>query len=252
MNAISQRPATPAELDMAAEVIIPQAELQRLYAARAAERAREERRQRRATLARNGTIFAQWGVIAALSIGAASMLPLVRVEPVFVYVRDDGTAITSKTWAELPSSARDRNILNVLSNYVTLREGWSSGQAQEAWDTVSALSSRVVKEQFQAWYRRDNPESPQRQYGERTTVRVEVTDVHKDPITPGAYRVHFRRIERAGATDSRAVPMVARLRIRDLENPSRLPWWQRVQFNGPAIQVIEYPGAVPATPHGGS
>lgn len=249
MNAI-QRPATPAELDMAAEVIIPAAELQRVYAERAAERAREERRQRRATLTRNGTIFAQWLVIGGLAVSVASLVPLKRVEPVFVYVRDDGTMINSRAWSDLPSSARDAAILNTLSRYVTLREGYSSGQTKEAWDTVSALSAPAVKKQFQAWYHRDNPTSPQRVHGEKTIVHVAVTTINKDPEVPGAYQVYFTRTERVGGADGRTVPMVARLRIRDVSNPDALPWWQRVNFNAPAIQVWEYPGAVPA--NGGS
>ncbi len=250
MNAMPPRPATPEEAGMAADVVIPQAELQRLYTAARAERVREERRRKRATLARNGTIFAQWIVIGGMAVSIASMLPLVRVEPVFVYVREDGTSISSRSWADMPSDARQAAVLNVLSEYVRLREGWSSGEAQRAWEVVSALSTKPVRDQFQGWYRRENPESPQRAYGERTTVRVVVSDVQRDAVTPGAFRVYFTRTERTGAADGRAVPMMASLRIRDVADPRQIPWWQRVQFNGPAVQVWEYPGAQPTSPGG--
>src|SRR4051794_7181673 len=108
MNAITEaRPATTEDLGMAADVIIPEAELRQMYERRRAERAREERRQRRATLARNGTIFAQWAVIGGMAISIASLLPLVRIEPIFVYVRDDGTAITSLAWQDVPVATRE-------------------------------------------------------------------------------------------------------------------------------------------------
>lgn len=251
MNAMPPRPASPEEAAMAADVIIPQAELQRLYSAARAERAREERRRRRVSLARNGTIFAQWVVIGGMAVSIASMLPLVRIEPVFVYLRDDGTSISSRSWQDMPADAREAGILNVLAEYVRLREGWSSGEAQRAWEAVSALSSKPVRDQFQAWYRRENPESPQRIYGERAIVRVAVTDVQKDTVTPGAYRVYFTRTERTGTADGRTIPMMASLRLRDIANPRQIPWWQRVQFNGPAVQVWEYPGAHPAAAGGG-
>ena len=127
-------------------------------------------------------------------------------------------------------------------NIVRLREGWSSGEAQRAWEAVSALSSKPVRDQFQAWYRRENPESPQRVYGEKAIVRVAVTDVQKDAVTPGAYRVYFTRTERTGTADGRTIPMMASLRLRDIGNPQQIPWWQRVQFNGPAVPGLGVSG----------
>lgn len=243
MNAVT-RPATQEEMKQAAEVIIPQAELERLWSTAQEERAREDGKRKWANMGRLSLMLALGGAVIAEGIALAALAPLVRVEPVFVYLRDDGTALTSKTWSDLPENIREANLLNVLAEYVRLREGWSSGEGPRAWDVVSALSSKQVREQFQAWFRKENPESPQRIYGDRTSLRVVVTDIRKDP-NPGSYRVYFNSITRTADADGRPVPMVANLRIRNLEDLQRLPWHQRVQFNGPGIAVWEYPGAVP-------
>jgi type IV secretion system protein VirB8 len=251
MNVLS-RSATPEELTAAAEIILSQAELDRMFAEAQAVRSREARRQQRARWGRISLLVALSGVCIAQGAALAALVPLVRVEPVFVYLRDDGTSISSRSWADLPADAREANLANVLALYVRLREGWSSGDAAYAWDTVSALSSKVVREQFQTWFRKESPESPQRIYGEKSSLSIVVTDVQKDPTVEGAYRVYFTRTQRAADTVGRPVPMVANLRIRSVANPKSLPWWQRVSFNGPAIQVWEYPGAVPAGPGGAS
>jgi type IV secretion system protein VirB8 len=252
MNAITEaRPATTEDLGMAADVIIPEAELRQMYERRRAERAREARRQRRATLARNGTIFAQWVVIGGMALSIASLLPLVRIEPIFVYVREDGTSITSRAWQDVPVATREASVLNILAEYIRLREGYSSGEADRAWTVVSALSTKPVRDQFQKWYHRDNPESPQRTYGERASVRVVVNNVEKDATTPDAYRVFFTRTERTNTQEGRPLQMMASLRIRYVD-AKLLPWWQRVQFNSAAVQVWEYPGSHPVTPQEGA
>lgn len=243
MNAIS-RPATMQEIEHAAEIIIPEAELNRLWAQAQEDRAKEAKQRSWANVGRLSLLLGLAGVAIAEGVALAALAPLVRVEPVFVYQRDDGTALSSTSWKDMPANVREASLMNVLAEYVRLREGWSSGEAARAWDVVSALSTKQVREQFQAWYRKENPESPQRIYGDRSTLRVVVTDIRPEP-TPGAYRIYYNAITRTPEGDGRPAPMVASLRIRDLDNPKRLPWHQRVQFNGPGIAVWEYPGAVP-------
>lgn len=249
MNAIS-RPATPEETERAASVVIPQAELDRLFMEAQARRAREARRAKLKAAGRVSTIAALSVACVAEAVALAALAPTVRVEPVFVYLRDDGTQVSSRNWQDMPDAVRAANVVNVLSEYVRLREGYSSGEAGRAWNVVSALSAKTVREQFQQWYHRDNKESPQRVHGEKASVVVDVTDVQKDEDRPGAYRVYFNRSVRTADSLGRPEAMVASLRVRDVLNPKALPPWQRVQFNGPAIAVWEYPGAVHTTPLG--
>lgn len=245
MNAIPPRLATPEEKEQAAEVIIPAAELQRLYAEAKARRAREDRSRRRATRARYALIAGLTAAVIAEGAAIATMMPLVRIVPVFTPVRgSDGTVGPSTAlWDSLPEKDRETNILTTLWNYVECRESWSSATAEKCWTIVSALSTRDVREQFQQWYGKDNPESPARVYGDRATVRLVFRSVDKLPGGEGAYQFRFDRIEHVGGQDKPPVSYVAPIRFRRLDNPDKLPWWQRVTFNAPALQVFEYRGA---------
>lgn len=249
MNAIAGRPATAEEAAEAAAVWMPKAELDRLCAENRVARAKEARRARRDRRGLVALVVALAAAAAAEGVALASLAPLVRVEPVFVYLRDDGTSITSRSWDDMPANAREANVANVLSEYVRLREGWSSGEGRRAWNVVSALSTKEVRGQFQADYARGNPQSPERLYGDRAALRVDVTDVQKDADRAGAFRVYFNRTLRSGDQDGRPESMVATLRVRDVLSAKALPWWQRVQFNGPGIVVWEYPGATHTTPN---
>ena len=250
MNAIAGRPATPEEMAEAAAVWMPKADLDRLCAENRIARAKEARRARRATRGLVVLVAAVSAVAAAEGAALAALAPLVRVEVVHSYLRDDGTTISSLAWRDLPADARDRAMVNVVAEYVRLREGWSSGEGKRAWDVVSALSTKEVRGQFQADYARGNPASPERLYGDRSSLRVDVVNVEKDADRAGAYRVYFNRTLRSGDGDARPEAMVATLRVRDVLNPKALPHWQTVQFNGAGIAVWEYPGATHTTPTG--
>lgn len=249
MNAVAGRPALPEETAEAAAVWMTKADLDRLCAENRVARAKEARRTKRNARGLVVLVAAMGAAVVAEGAALAALLPTVRVEPVFVYLRDDGTSITSRSWDDMPANAREMNMVNVVSEYVRLREGWSSGEGKRAWDVVSALSTKEVRGQFQADYHRGNPNSPERLYGDRAALRVDVTDVQKDKDRAGAYRVYFNRTLRSGDQDGRSESMVATLRVRDVLSAKALPWWQRVQVNGPGIVVWEYPGATHTTPN---
>lgn len=250
MNAMAPREATPAEVEQAAAIYMSKADLDGAHAANRAARAKEAGRIKWRTRGYLGVIASVSAVAVAEGVALAALAPLVRVEVVEVYRRADGTMISSRSWDNLPPEAREAAILNVLSEYVMLREGWASGTGQRAWDVVSALSTKTVREQFQREFHRDNPQSPERLYGDKAALRVDVTDAQREPDRPGAYRVYFNRTLRTQDGDQRAEAMVSTVRVRDVLDPKAIPWWQRVQFNGPAIAVHEYPGAVHTTPPG--
>jgi type IV secretion system protein VirB8 len=122
MNEISRRPATVEEEDMAAEIIIPAAELKRLYQERRAEQAREKRRQRRNRLLSGGTIIVLVLAIGALATAIATMLPLEKLVPIIVYQRGDGTVVNTVEWASLPKDVQEDTTVNVVWNYVVRPE----------------------------------------------------------------------------------------------------------------------------------
>ena len=249
MNAIS-RPPTQEDMDAAAAIYIPREELDKRWREAQARRAREERRQRWTKAGRLSLVLALAAVCVAEGIALASLAPLVRVEPHFVWMpAEGGPPVTSVSWNEAPSDARVWGIRNVLTDYVACREGWSSGQSGFCWDMVSALSTKDVRKQFQSDYHKDNPQSPVRMYGDKASLNVHVTDIQRENDRPDAYRVYFKRTLRNADGDGRPEDMVATLRIRDILQPKEIPWWQRIRFNGPAIAVWEYPGARHAVPN---
>src|SRR3954470_7788492 len=179
MNEMTRRPATADEEDMAAEIIIPALELHRLYQERKQEQVREARRQRRSRLLSGGTIIVLLLVIGALASAITFMLPLEKLVPIVVYQRGDGTGVNTLEGTTLPKEVQEDTTVNVVWNYVQQRESWSEGNAGWAWTVVSAMSSPAVRDSFQKWYGKDNPDSPVRVYGQST---VDVRYVNWAPV----------------------------------------------------------------------
>jgi type IV secretory pathway component VirB8 len=254
MPSLLRRPATAGEIEQAAEIIIPKAELDRLYQQAQARRGKQAGRSRRWEIGKTAVILGQFGVIGALGFGCAVLATQYRIETIYVYQRDDGTVTNSMDWSSLPDAVKANSALNTLWQYVWLRESYSSGTAQHAWNVVSALSSPDVRKEYQAWAGADNPRSPRRLYGERDRVDVEFVSVSpvctRDPCneaTTDTYQVRFNRSERVAGVSGKPELWSVILRYRRLSDEARkkLPWWQVAQFNNPGIQVWEYPGAHP-------
>jgi hypothetical protein len=251
MNATNPKRPEPHEDDRVTDVTIPADELKRLYEERRREKAREARRAKVKRLLTAGTVAGLLVVCGAEAVAIAVMLPLKEFVPVVTYQRDDGTFTNYAQWEDLPREVREDTTVNVVWNYVQLRESWSEGNASWAWTVVSAMSSPSVRESFQKWYSKDNPDSPVRVYGESTVdVRyvnwAPVCTLNDDacPKAPPAYRIWFDRVEtpRGGQPKPPVRYAVTTRILRNVPIPKdRL--WQRWTFNAPQIQVIEYPGA---------
>jgi hypothetical protein len=251
MNAISNKRPAPHEDDRIGNVIIPADELARVYEEQKAERTRIKRRERSKKFISGSVIAGQTVIIAGLAGAICYMLPLKELIPVVVHQRDDGTSVTTVRWDDLPKPVREDATINVVWQYVQQRESWSAGNAGWAWTVVSALSAPKVREQFQAWYRADNPQSPAQLYKDMT---VETNFVRWEPVCPvekaciadgpPAYRVWFDRVETQ--LDGKRLPPVRYAVTVAIKRNVEIPQdrvWQRWTFNAPQIQVIEYPGA---------
>lgn len=248
------RTATPDEIEQAADIIIPKAELDRLYAQTQARRAKQAAKSRRWEAGKTAVIVGQFALIGALGFGVSYLAAQYRVEVVHVYQRDDGTVTNTASWSSLPESLKASSALNVLWEYVRLWEGYSSGEAQRAWNIISALSTEAVRKDYQAFASADNPRSPRRVYGERDLADAEFVSLTpvctKDPCnaeTTDALQYRFNRRERVAGVWSKPELRVVTLRFRRLSDEARkrLPWWQVATFNNAAIQVWEYPGSKP-------
>lgn len=208
----------PSDADMAAGVVIPRAELHRLYAETQARQLRDARRAQRTSAGKTVAIVGLLVVVGMQALAALQLFPLVRVVPVVAIPQPDGSMATVIHGDALPPAVQERAVRATLFQYVRLREGWSSGEAQYAYDVVSRMSAPQVRSAFQEWFNLDKPPGPQAVWGTRATVSVEQLSgallpnhtAQSDEI----YQLRFRRTERAHGRPPVVSTWVVTLRYR--------------------------------------
>ncbi|MBB5696053.1 VirB8/TrbF family protein [Muricoccus pecuniae] len=246
---MSAREATPQEVMDAADIIIPASELSRAIKDRQDDQARRRRGEWWRQTGKNVTIGLQWAAIFGLGAFIWVRPPQTDPVPVIVYQRPDGTVTNYAQWDALPAQVRRDSTVNVVWTYVQQRESWNDGNAGWAWQVVSALSSPPLRDQFQAWYRRENPESPARRYRDGTTVEAQyvnwgvVCPIEGCTGDPDTYRIWFKRVETpAGGQPIDRGTYASTVRIRRNVPIPQDRIWQRWTFNAPQIQVVDYAG----------
>lgn len=227
MNAILQPGAALAspgassgvsDAEMAASVVIPRGELERLYRESQERQAREARRIKRGGTLKNVTIAGLLGVVATQALAAVYLFPLVRVVPVIAVPQPDGSMAVVAHGDALPVEVRERAIRSTLFQYVRLREGWSTGEGQYAYDVVSRMSAPHVRTAFQEWFNLPVAPSPQAVYGPRATVSIEQINGTLLPNNTAQadeiYQLRFRKTERFQGRGPVVSTWVATLRYR--------------------------------------
>ncbi len=235
MNAISKLVKRP----VVGSVAVPEDRMEQYYdevLSFQASRARAARRGGRA-----GWIFGGSMLVVNLMLGwgLLSVLPTIRLQPVFIYPRGDGTVITSVDLSTLPTSEQDAMVQASLWQYVQLREGYSAETAQYNFHIVSALSSPQVRSQYQTWFNFPSQASPQAVYGKSETVHVErlpgsgwQDDDHK------RYLMMFRRV-----VEDKAISSGNWAATLYLARVPTVPVRDRLTFNPAGVIVTGYPGA---------
>lgn len=167
----------------------------------------------------------------------------------FIPVREDGTIARVYQLETLPPEAQSDLAVNAIWNYVRLRESYSSGMADYAYRVVSAMSSEPVRRAYQEASHPKNPASPWAVYGSKVTVRADYVSHDDLPLpqgysgNPPGYAFVFRRTEtrEAAPPDTK----LYRASVRVHRNVPGFSAEQRFEFNAPAVQIWEYPGAYP-------
>lgn len=157
--------------------------------------------------------------LAIVGVGTAAMLsPLKTVVPYVVTV-DKATGATEVTQQLRgdKSITYDESVRKYfLANYVRAREGWIPQARTEYFNEVLALSAREEQVRWIAFYKKDNPDSPQNQLAGSDTVFVAIKAVSF--ISPNVAQVRFtKRLER----DSQATetPAIATITFEVLAKP---------------------------------
>ena len=238
MNAISKLMGRPTT----GSVAVPQDQMDSYYEQVLSFQASRARRARRGSQA-------AWFVAGALLVsnlmlgyGFLSVLPTVRLQPVFIYPRGDGTVISSVDMSSLPTGEQDAMVQASLWQYVQLREGYSIDTAQYNYHVVSALSSPQVRAQYQSWFNFPSRTSPQTVYGKVETVHVErmpgsgwQDDDHK------RYLMMFRRV--VEDSDGKAISSATWAATLYVARINTIPVHDRLTFNPAGVVVTGYPGA---------
>lgn len=129
--------------------------------------------------------------VVGLSTAISAMLPLQRLVPLFVVVRDDGTVDSAVSLAGLPVTTAQRAIKAAIWRYVEERESYAFTEAKYRYDLVSLMSGADVQKQYQDWFLLSN-DSPQKTIGQKGQVNVQ--EISMSFIRDGVILVRFWRI----------------------------------------------------------
>ena len=155
-------------------------------------------------------------IVAVLAIMA--LTPLKTVVPYVVTVdRSTGATDVTQELRGDKSITYDEAIRKYfLADYVRAREGWIPQAREEFFRKVLALSTREERARWTAFYKKDNPDSPQNQFTANDAVFVAIRSVAF--ISPNVAQVRFvKRLER----DLQAIeaPAIATITFDVLSKP---------------------------------
>lgn len=155
-------------------------------------------------------------IVAVLAIMA--LTPLKTVVPYVVTVdRSTGATDVTQELRGDKSITYDEAIRKYfLADYVRTREGWIPQAREEFFRKVLALSTREEQARWTAFYKKDNPDSPQIQFTANDAVFVAIRSVAF--ISPNVAQVRFvKRLER----DQQAIetPAIATITFDVLSKP---------------------------------
>lgn len=237
MNAISKLLGRPT-----GSAAVPENQMDHYYSQVLSFQASRARSAKRA--GRAGWMFGSSMMVVNLMLGYAllSVLPTIRLQPVFIYPRGDGTVVSSVDMSVLPATEQDAMVQASLWQYVQLRESYSTDSAKYNYNIVSAMSSEQVRSQYQGWFNFPSRTSPQTIYGKEESVHVErrpgsgwQDDDHK------RYLMMFRRtVEDSEGKVISSANWAATIYVTRI---SSIPVRDRLTFNPVGIVVTGYPGA---------
>lgn len=122
----------------------------------------------------------------------ASLLPLTKIVPVYLWARPDGTIDSSVALSRLPGTQSQAVVTAALWEYVRLREGYSYDTGQYAYDAVSGMSADAPRTQYQTWFNYPNALSPQMTVGKKGTI--EIQHISSANIGTNVQQIRYRRL----------------------------------------------------------
>ncbi len=171
----------------------------------------------------------------------ASLLPLTKIVPVYLWVRPDGTVDSSVALSRLPATQSEAVVTAALWEYVRLREGYSYDTAQYGYDAVSGMSADVPRAQYQKWFNYPNAASPQVTVGKKGVI--EIQHISSANITADVQQIRYRRLLTIVGQEPVVTTWTATLQFRTV---ATLPASLRLRNPGGVI-VTSYQAAEDST-----
>ena len=122
----------------------------------------------------------------------ASLLPLTKIVPVYLWARPDGTIDSSVALSRLPATQSQAVVTAALWEYVRLREGYSYDTAQYGYDAVSGMSADAPRTQYQGWFNYPNASSPQVTVGKKGVI--EIQHISSANLSTTVQQIRYRRV----------------------------------------------------------
>lgn len=191
--------------------------------------------------------FIGYGIAVIEAAAIASLFPLIRVIPVFVYTDKFGLSNTeAHLISELPVDHRLAGIDAILWEYVRLREHYVASEAPDDYDKVSAMSSEKIRENYQRWANpKFNDKAPSQKLGQGGFIRVmrepggSAWIQHNEDYTKGVYKVTYCKIISAAGQPITAEKVIELIGYNTTDS---VPLKDRVTYNYAGVVVTAYPG----------
>ncbi|RAZ82150.1 type IV secretion system protein VirB8 [Mesorhizobium hawassense] len=159
----------------------------------------------------------------AQAVTIATMVPLTKLVPVFLWVRPDGTMDSEVSVSRLPPTQEKAVVDASLWEYVRLRESYTADTAQYAYDLISSFSAPNVRQEYQSFFNYPNPASPQVTVGGHGKLDVE--HISSNDIAPNVQQIRYKRtliLDGQSPVESTWTATLRYERVADLPSRSRL------------------------------
>ena len=168
----------------------------------------------------------------------AAIMPTVRLVPVVVNARADGTATAEPIMSMMPPDVQNAVLRATLWQYVVFREGYSFDTAEMRSKIVRELSNREVGQVYSDWYNYPNPDSPQVKFGKKGIVTIEQDTADFLSSDPSIYQINYWRVVSVPGEPVRRTHWTAFVHFEVVE---AIPLSERVSINPGAVKVVAYP-----------
>lgn len=194
-----------------------------------------------------GLITVSMGINGGLTYALAEITPTIRLVPMMVTIRADGTPKAEPLMSMMEPGVQEAVLRSTLWQYVLWREGYSFDTAKFRATIVTALSGRDVGGAYLEWYNYPNPDSPQVRYGKKGVVSIDQDAGDFEEADPNVYRVEYwRTVTIPGQPSTRSHWRA----FVHYEQVTKIPYAEHTTINPAMIKVIGYapPSEIDAPP----